>query len=188
MTLLEIERSKYQRMWAHPIYRTAAQGARCAAEVIAKLEMKPGQSITDYGAGSGRASMIFDEFGLDVHLVDIADNANESDFPVTIAALWDLPDSLPETDWCFCCDVLEHLPEDQIDVALAGIAKRTKTGGFLQPALRQEECGREIGETLHLTVRPAIWWFKKVEAHFREVQVMQTKAARKWQLPLRVWA
>lgn len=186
MNLLQVERTKYQRMWAHPVYRTASQGARAATEVLAMLDAKPGQSITDYGSGSGRAAVIFEDFGLDVRCVDIAENANESTLPVTIAPLWDLPDEVLPSDWCFCCDVLEHLPEEMVDAALAGIAARTRLGGFLQPAMKEDSCGVCIGETLHLTVKPALWWYKAAARHFPRIEVVKTKAARKWQLPLKV--
>lgn len=163
------ERAKYERVWASGSYGGLAPGAAAAAEVLARWRWAPGQTVIDYGSGSCRAMKVFRQHGLRPIGVDIATNAMPEGMPFTVvpAALWDLPEELAPADWCFCCDVLEHLPEDKIDAALAGMAARTRSGGYIQPALQPDHAGpRLIGAPLHLTVRPAEWWIETIGRHF----------------------
>jgi ubiquinone/menaquinone biosynthesis C-methylase UbiE len=165
-------------MWADPRYRAFSPGERVIRYVLLNLGVKPGESIIDYGCGPGRTFATMREFGLDVRAVDIAENCLDPgiEAPLTVAPLWELPDTLGMSDWCFCCDVLEHMPEDRIDDVLAGIARRTLRGGFLQPALEADSFGpKVIGEPLHLTVKPGPWWLEKVGRHFSRVEGVEGK-------------
>jgi hypothetical protein len=82
--------------------------------------------------------------------------------PFLEASLWEMP-LLFKFDWIFCTDVLEHLPTDKVDDALDALAKITGKGAFLQIALFADGMGYDIGEKLHLTVKPSAWWKEKIE-------------------------
>lgn len=56
MNLEMQERLKYTRMWDQPRYRQYSPGEACAAKAIAALAMAPGESVTDFGCGTGRAA------------------------------------------------------------------------------------------------------------------------------------
>lgn len=164
------ERDKYARMWAVPAYSARSPGASIAADVLARLGARPGETIIDYGCGAGAAMPAFRARGLIATGVDLVRAPSNEDFPLVIAPLWDLPAaSLAPSDWCYCVDVLEHLPMYKMRDALAGIAVRTVRGGFLQSALKPETFGRQIGEVLHLTVRGADWW-RQIIGEFFEIE------------------
>lgn len=102
-----------------------------------------------------------------------------------VACLWQLADSLVLTDYGFCADVLEHIPPEQVDGVLAGIAKRIETSAFFKISTLPDSCGKLIGETLHMTVRPVGWWLAKVgrfftvtsscEPSFGEIEIVGVK-------------
>jgi 2-polyprenyl-3-methyl-5-hydroxy-6-metoxy-1,4-benzoquinol methylase len=130
--------------------------------------MRAGESVTDFGCGTGRAARVFQRHGLRVLAVDHAANCLDKGIPVPleIACLWDLPPH-PVTDHGFCADVMEHVPPEHVEATLAGIARRVSRAAFFKISTVPDGCGKLIGETLHLTVRPAGWWLETVGRHFR---------------------
>jgi len=166
----ERERAKYERVWTGSAYRRWAWPCEeDARQMVARFGAQPGQTVIDYGSGQCRAMKMFRQAGLEPLGIDIAENAMPEGAPFTViqATLWDLPEGLGPSDYCFCRDVIEHLPEDKVDQALAGIAARTRIGGFIQPGLTLDRCGPLlIGEPLHLTVKPAEWWIERLGRHF----------------------
>lgn len=134
--------------------------------------MQSGESLTDFGAGTGRATAWFAAQGLDVLAVDFVPEALETDVPFREACLWQMGRKVRSADLGYCCDVMEHIPRDRIDAVLAGIAKRTRRGCFFNIATRPDVCGRLIGETLHLTVEPAAWWRARLAEHWADLQVI----------------
>lgn len=181
-----VERAKYEALWAGKGYRSGrSPGAAVAHGVLKALRPSPGDTIVDYGAGPGKACAIFLDAGLKPTAVDIAENSLEPELRDSIrfvrANLWDLP-SL-RSDWCYCTDVLEHLPEDKVDEAVAGIAARTLRGGYIQVATVYDTNGPTLaGEHLHLTVKPSGWWAELVGRHFRTVRPLT-----RLHLPMRHW-
>jgi hypothetical protein len=177
--IAERERQKYERVWTGNGYRRwAGPCEEDARQMLARFDAQPGQSVIDYGSGACRAIKIFHQAGLVALGVDIAENARPEGSPwrVIQAALWDMPAELGGADYCFCRDVIEHLPEDKIDAALAGIAARTRIGGFIQPGLDLDRCGPMlIGEPLHLTVRPAEWWIETIGRFFKVEDAGRTR-------------
>lgn len=152
------ELHKYERMWAHPAYRRWSPGLDCVPRAIEALGMKPGQSVIDFGAGTGRASEALAVAGLRVLAVDLAANCLDRDVavPFVQACLWDMP--FMRADWAFCCDVLEHVPPEHAASVLARVCDAGSRGAFLSIATEPDGCGALIGEPLHLTVQPAAWW------------------------------
>ena len=162
------ERDKYRRMWSLPDYRRWSPGEHCATLAIAMLAMKAGDSVTDFGCGTGRACAVFQQHGLIVHAIDHADNCLDPDIrvPLESACLWDLPLG-PVTDFGFCADVMEHIPPAHVGDVLSGIAARLRRAVFFRISTVPDSCGRLIGERLHLTVQPAEWWVERVGQVFR---------------------
>ena len=158
------ERRKYTRMWDRPQYRQYSPGEACAETAIAALGMKPGESVTDFGCGTGRACAVFQRHGLSAWAIDHAINCLDPGIGVVleVACLWQLADSLVLTDYGFCADVMEHIPPEQVDGVLACIAKRIATSAFFKISTVPDSCGKLIGETLHMTVRPPEWWLETV--------------------------
>lgn len=179
------EKMKYEKMWNQDLYRQRSPGLLLTTFFLYHIQnrIKVGDSILDFGCGTGAASLLFFEKGFDVTLIDIANNClnpqarnlaenKTSKFEFIEASLWDLPQNVNSCDWIYCIDVLEHLPESKVIPALQAMAKKTKKGGALQVFLEDETLGESIGEKLHLTIYPLNWWVEKISS-FWEIEHIQ---------------
>lgn len=163
--LIAAERAKYERMWAEASYRQWSPGEAVAEEAFRRCGMAYGETLYDAGCGTGRAARKFRDMGLHVEMLDIADNAPGVELPFHRVCLWALP-GLEPFDWVFSADVLEHIPTERVPATLDGLARLATKGGFLQIALFEDSFGARIGETLHLTVKPAAWWLDAIAPYF----------------------
>lgn len=175
--LAEKERRKYQTVWADPRYRKYSPGERLLDEAITKTGMRPGESVIDYGVGCGRAAQILQDKGYSVtgidHVTSCLDEGIQLDRFIQ-ACLWDLP--LIMSDWAYCTDVMEHIPEEKVLDVLQGIRARTEKGAFFAIHLGRDGFGPQIvGEPLHLTIKPADWWKRLLEEQWGAVQVEATR-------------
>jgi SAM-dependent methyltransferase len=170
-SLIDAERTKYERMWEFPEYRKNAPGERLVDDAIKKMAMKSG-TVIDFGCGTGRAAQAFADKGFAVAAIDIAENCLDEgvDIPVFVQCLWE-PIGL-SGDYGFCTDVMEHIPPEKVDDVLENIACAVDRCYF-QIATFKDGMGRLIGDTLHLTVKPAGWWKDRLESHFDSVDVEQ---------------
>lgn len=171
MITAEQERSKYSRMWAYDGYRSNSPGEHLVSKFLATAPWKRGESLIDLGSGTGRASALLADAGLDVTMFDITGDCTDRlvkkrNLPFIEGCLWDMPRAL-SFDWAYCCDVLEHMPTERVDACLDAIKAVGRKGAFMQIALFKDGCGARIGETLHLTVKPAAWWTTKLEERWR---------------------
>lgn len=179
MTLESKEREKYEKMWQIPDYRITSPGHMCSSVFFDFFgeRLKNGDSITDFGCGTGLVALSFLERGLKVHLVDIARNCLQDQIEAltllipdqiqfTQTCLWNMPETTPATDWIYCMDVLEHLPEETVEPCLKAMAARTKKGGIFQIFLQDDLFGDVIAEKLHLTIKPQEWWINQIKCHW----------------------
>lgn len=126
-----------------------------------------GDSVYDLGCGTGRAGRALAAAGLTVKLIDVCREAIEvPELPFLDATLWDLPPGLQPADWIFCVDALEHLPTEYVGPTLDDLARLTIKGGLLKIACFEDACGAMIGESLHLTIQPALWWLQRIKARW----------------------
>ncbi len=183
--LTKQEKDKYEAMWNVPCYRHTSPGYLQTENFLKFFNnsILKGDSITDFGCGNGFTTIPFLEKGLTVQLVDIATNALADKIAaLTLLAsdlvtfkygcLWDLPDDIYQTDWCYCMDVLEHIPTEKVADVLQHISKRTKKGGALQVFLIDEPFGDLICEKLHLTIKPLSWWLDIIGIYFNIKEVI----------------
>jgi SAM-dependent methyltransferase len=163
----DAEREKYTRIWSNPQYRVCSEGEHLVPLFEETCSIKPGDTVLDLGCGCGRASKKLKDAGYGVTAVDIAKNCLDKDVevPFVEAVLWALPESLT-ADWAFCCDVMEHIPEEKIDDVLIAINKSCTKGAFFNIAFRESAFEGVLGEKLHLTVRNYHWWIDRLEKHF----------------------
>lgn len=165
--MIEQERDKYQRVWAHPDYRRWSPGEAIVPVFLERLPWQKEEGLLDLGCGTGRAGKLLHDAGLRVLMIDLCREAVEvSDIPFMEACLWELPAGLHPREWVFCVDVLEHLPPDYIGSTLDDLAALTIKGGLLKIACFEDGCGAMIGEPLHLTVQPALWWLERIKARW----------------------
>lgn len=160
---IEDERHKYWRMWQHKEYRRNSPGERQATLFRSRIVPERGDTLIDLGCGTGRAGAALAAKGFNVTLFDLVNAVDDGiGLPFIEGNIWDLRE-LPKFDWIFCTDVLEHVPPEQVDNTLKGMARITRKGGFLTIAHFEDNCGRMINEALHLTIQPAEWWMRKIE-------------------------
>ena len=59
---------------------------------------------------------------------------------------------------------MEHIPPEFVDETLKNIF-RSADKVFFQICLQEDHFGQELGETLHLTVKPFTWWRDKISEY-----------------------
>lgn len=167
------ERAKYERVWEFPQYRHQAPGEALVDDAIQALGMQPGDTVIDFGCGTGRPAQRLQERGLSVTGVDFAANCLDTavSIPFVRADLTDLPSMA--ADWGYCTDVMEHLPPEQVAGVLANIRASVRRGVYFQIATRPDVMGKLIGETLHLTVQKPDWWQEVLEQHWSAVEITE---------------
>lgn len=179
--LAQKERDKYQTLWREcPGYRQLSPGEDLAVYFFHSFQhlVKKNDRIIDFGCGTGRAAKHFLAMGLHVTLVDFCsiDCLDPeillllSLFPEKIrfieACLWNLPVDLGMTEWVYCCDVLEHIPEEKIEAVLSEISSRHLKGGYMSICLQEDSFGKVLNETLHLCIKTKEWWHEKLGHHW----------------------
>jgi hypothetical protein len=149
------EQKKYHKCWALDEYRIVA----------------PGENLVDlFMATSGRASKKFLEAGLDVTAVDFAFNCLDKDVKELAQDNDDfrfIEHDLNEhidlpSEFGFCTDVMEHIPEEEIDAVLENILGNSRHI-FFQIATTNDIFGEhpDIEEDLHVSVHDYFWWLEK---------------------------
>lgn len=171
MDLTEKERRKYEKIWNLPRYRDYSPGEELVDIAIESLGMEPG-TLIDFGCGTGRAAKKFEDKGYSVIGVDLAQNCLDQDIaiPFYTACLWDLPAMW--SDYGFCTDVMEHIPEEKVLSVFSAIRLRTEKGCFFQIHTAQDGFGAQIGEILHLTVKNGEWWKDQAELFWDDVKIL----------------
>lgn len=171
--LLKQERRKYNRMFDYPGYRTWTGPERITSFVKHCLGNGP-KKVIDFGCGTGINALLLHKAGHDVWMVDIVDNSLLPDarsvlgHRLIIAPLHRMPKELPDADFGFCGDVMEHLPEEWVSKSLAAIKKKVPVCFFLICGIA-DVWGAKINERLHLTVKPREWWRAEIKKHWTEV-------------------
>ncbi len=168
------ERRKYEQMWTFAEYRDDHASAH-AHRAIELFAAPAGATVIDFGAGAGYASRVLLDAGLRVTAIDIAANSMAPDIAARVTLIvgnmWEMPVEIVAA-WGFCCDVMEHIPTSCVDAVLRFIRASTTRATYFSISLRPDGCGRLIGETLHLTVRPLEWWIETLGREWPSVTVV----------------
>jgi SAM-dependent methyltransferase len=162
------EQRKYQKCWKLDAYRKVSPGERLVDLFIETANPKEGETIVDWGCGTGRAGKKLSEHGLDVTLVDFAFNCLDDDVKQSLSNGLRFVEhdisirrDFPST-YGFCTDVLEHIPEDQIDQVIDNILENSRHVFFQISTVHDAfGCHPQIDDDLHLTVHPYQWWLEK---------------------------
>ena len=150
------ECDKYRLLWTTDSYREVSPGESLVPTILQTL--KPDGLVLDFGCGTGRASVEMSKLGLDMLLIDFADNCRDEEAVNLPFLQWDLMRPMPpHAHYGICCDVMEHIPTDDVGVVLENIlAAADKV--FFQISTISDIFGAIIGCDLHLTVKPHSWW------------------------------
>lgn len=179
------EKEKYDVIWRdYPSYRDCSPGEGFAPFFFEgfKGEIRPGQTVTDFGCGTARVAKDFVAKGFNVSLVDISPYCLDEEIRHLLvllphqlhfhqACLWKLSNEIKPTTWIYCCDVMEHIPEEKIDVVLEQMSSRMRKGGYFSICMKEDLCGKKLGHPLHLTVKGREYWEEKLSTHFTIVGV-----------------
>src|SRR5690606_14639538 len=74
---------------------------------------------------------------------------------------------------CICTDVLEHIPEEELDKVFKDITKHTDKEVIFVIALREAAQILPNGENAHCTVKPKEWWEDKLKTAFPGVNYIR---------------
>jgi len=174
---LTVEAKKYYKAWQIEEYRGYSPGEGLVPVFLESYN--PTGTCIDYGCGPGRAGKALYEAGLDVLMFDFAPNALDEAVEeslndrlrfeqVDLTQPIELVDGedLWQSEWGYCCDVCEHLPESQIDAALDNILKSSKSV-FFQISTLPETWGEHpaVQEKLHMNVQNYWYWLVKFADH-----------------------
>ena len=164
--LAKEEAEKYGKIWQVPSYRNYSPGD--SFSVLFPRDVTPA-SIVDIGCGTGRVMLKFLKKGFRPYLLDIAPNCLDKEVEeklgknFEVANLWENWGRLDFLfHYGFCCDVMEHIPTEKVDSFLYQISNHCKYV-FFSICNVEDGFGKEIGEELHLTVKPFLWWRDKME-------------------------
>lgn len=112
-------------------------------------------TVLDYGSGKGYQ---YSKKKIDLYWgveVDCYDPGYE---PFNV-----LPDKV--YDGVVCTEVLEHVPEDEIDNAMQQIFARATKFVFLSISLGVASKRFSTGEQIHVTLKTADWWKDVIDRH-----------------------
>jgi hypothetical protein len=153
------EKDKYRQLWSMESYRKYSPGELAVPCILEYL--KPKGLIIDFGCGTGRASIDLAKEGLDVLLIDFADNCRDDEAIFLPFLEHDLTNPIPvNSDYGICCDVMEHIPPEDVEKVITNIM-RSSGSVFFQISTIDDSYGEIIGQALHLTVKPHGWWTEK---------------------------
>lgn len=150
------EQQKYQLMWQFDSYREASPGERVADFFVTTFF--PDDLVIDYGCGTGRASLRMFDRGVEVLLIDFADNCRDEEALSLPFIQWDLTKKIPaKSTYGFCTDVMEHIPTDDVANVICNILDASEQV-FFQISTVPDVMGDALETDLHLTVKPHLWW------------------------------
>lgn len=152
------EREKYEICYQLPNYRL--QGARLAKVMKDVEAIPPGATYLDVGCGRGEMVQLARSRGVDAKGVELVaylcDGQNVINAEITA-----LPFDDGDFDVVSCYDVVEHLPEDQVDLALDELFRVARQTVLITT---NDKRSTYNGMELHLTRKPRDWWDAKLSA------------------------
>lgn len=166
---------KYLQMWEQPKYRQTSPGERLAQRFFKQAEPRNGAEIIDFGCGTGRGALALVIVGrigginVKVTMTDIVRNCLDPEIRAALKTQEgilkfiraDLEHPLPfAAEYGYCCDVLEHIPPDKVDLVLNHVLRAAKHV-FFSVSTIDDNCGKLVGKPLHLSVHPFEWWLNK---------------------------
>ena len=164
------EEEKYTTLWNLPQgYGNNYDDPRMI-EIVGVLtdaiDLHSGDSVLDVGGGDGRLRKFFPN--CDYMSMDIAPNSG-ADIIADISE-WRRVGGF---EWCISIDVMEHLPTHLVEHALRNIAKSCYRGAAFLVCTRPDRGGKKIGEVLHMTVQPPVWWVGMMAQHWGSVKLLR---------------
>lgn len=157
MSIATTERAIYEEAWTLPAYREWSPGADAVTRFLRLTHASPLNTVIDFGCGTGRGAAALREEGFLVTLTDQTDAGLEvRDLPFVAHCLW-AKWPAERAYYGYCCDVLEHIPTELTALTIARMLEACRLL-YLEVATVPDRCGLLIGQPLHKTVKPFVWW------------------------------
>lgn len=169
------EREKYEKMWTVDEYRAVAPGELAANTFLSLAKPEADEEIIDFGCGTGRGALHMYFFGrMNVTMVDLAENCLDEDLKT---ACLNFPDRIRfqqhdmnepldrHAKYGYCTDVMEHIPEDEVDTVLDNILNSAQNVFFRISTTPDTMGPRYLRQPLHLSVHDYKWWAMKFLEH-----------------------
>lgn len=121
--------------------------------------IKP-ESILDVGCGDGAFCRYLESQNISATGIDIAQDGGD---------IRNLYLDNNAFDWSTAFDVLEHIPVDELDLALSEMKRVAKKGMMFSICFR-DSIYKVQGRSLHETVKPAEWWLSLLK-NYGKVEV-----------------
>jgi SAM-dependent methyltransferase len=159
------EKQKYQAMWQHPIYREVSPGEHIADRFVELACITDKDTVIDFGCGTGRGgNRVAELTGCDMTLVDFVNACDQKLTKRFRFVEADLTEQIPvKGKFGFCCDVMEHIPPEDVDLVISNICDCVERV-FFQISLIDDACGKLINQRLHLSVHSFHWWRERLSA------------------------
>ena len=163
------EQEKYQQMWQIDGYRQVSPGEEVAELFVKVVKPEPNARIGDFGCGTGRGGLAISKLiDCDMTMIDFTTNSRDPEAQGFRFIQADLTQPIPAmVRHGYCCDVMEHIAPQDVDVVIENILSACKDC-FFQISTIPDSMGAEIGQQLHLTVEPHAWWKEKL-ANYGEI-------------------
>lgn len=167
------EAAKYQKLWGMgDEYREVAPGELWATTFLQIARPDHDAEVIDFGCGTGRGAIHLALFGgMKATMLDFTTNCLDSfvadacvSQPERIKFVQhDLTKSSPlRATYGYCCDVMEHIPTEDVQTVLKNILECSHHV-FFGISTEQDIKGALINEVLHLTVKPLDWWVEQIK-------------------------
>lgn len=127
------------------------------------------KTLLDVGCGTGAAVRYHREIGgIEAYGIDFAGNASSAwgrmgaEKWCRVASAEDIPFKDDTFDMVTCTDVLEHVPEDNVNKVLSEIYRVGKGEYLFTIALNPATIKMPDGTEPHITLKPPEWWLEKM--------------------------
>lgn len=141
----------------HRAFPHYGESAKNHIEIVKKLIAQKGyKTFLDYGCGKAILSR------------EIPSVVN---YDFAIPEYSHLPDG--RFDLAFCIDVLEHIPEEELDETFRYLKAHSENVYF---CVHMGESIHKLanGEPCHCTVKPAWWWISKLGNYWTHTEIVRT--------------
>jgi hypothetical protein len=157
MRIAETERALYDDVWKHADYHKLSPGEEAVPRFLRLTQARPLETVVDFGCGTGRAGVALAAEGFLVTLADQTDAGLEvRDLRFERHCLWQ-PWRGGDHYYGFCVDVLEHVPTELTGITIARMLDACRVL-YLEVSTVPDSFGLLVGQPLHKTVRPFVWW------------------------------
>ena len=161
--LTDLESDKYLTAWSLPEYRKVSPGKVWAETFCSITGCRAGETVLDAGCGAGEGGREIARLtGATVTYLDLV-LVQGVPRPFLQQALWEririelVKPSISDWDYAFCCDVMEHIPQEMSMLVVHNLLEVCRRV-FFSISFLPDRLGRMVGKPLHLNVQNFVWW------------------------------